>query len=53
MQDTYGQEVIEELMRQSRRSKKYLPYELEEMRDEYKRLYCLMLKTKKLHLFGE
>jgi hypothetical protein len=49
----YGQEEIDRLMFQSRQPRKYTAFDLEELRDEYKRLYGLMLETRELHLFGE
>jgi hypothetical protein len=48
----YGQEVINQLLIQAKQVKKLLPFELEEMRDEYKRRYLQMYEGKIL-LVGE
>lgn len=52
MMKHYGQEVINELLIQSRQVKKYSPVELEEMKDEYKRRYLEMMASKQL-IHGE
>lgn len=48
----YGQDVINNLLIEAKQVKKYRPFELEELRDEYKRKYLQMFENKEL-LYGE
>lgn len=48
----YNQSVINHLLVVAKQTRKYYPFELEEMRDEYKRKYSQMLDTKQL-IYGE